>query len=311
MKKFISVLLATALLGSGGAALAHDDDAEQLDPVVQIVSEYDNADEQLDALLELRARIDEMIAQIGSADYAPLERNDINDDVTRLQERLIELGYMTRANGKYDNETVKAVKQFEKVNGLENDGKASVLDQLILFSASALTKDGQPATTVTDVNQTEPAPGDVKPDPDADKPDPSADKPDPDADKPDPDADKPNPDANKPNPNIANLDLDSYAPFDFAEYTADPEAFQDSMVQLEGNVLQLLNAQGDTGALILVTDDLQRIYVEADAQTLDGISGGNRLNVYARISSTYEYTTLTGESRTLPRAVADGIDVLS
>ena len=172
-------MLATALLGSGGAALAHDDDAEQLDPVVQIVSEYDNADEQLDALLELRARIDEMIAQIGSADYAPLERNDINDDVTRLQERLIELGYMTRANGKYDNETVKAVKQFEKVNGLENDGKASVLDQLILFSDSALTKDGQPATTVTDVNQTEPAPGDVKPDPDADKPDPSANKPDP------------------------------------------------------------------------------------------------------------------------------------
>lgn len=297
MKKFISVLLATALLGSGGAALAHDDDVEQLDPVVQIVSEYDNADEQLDALLELRARIDEMIAQIGSADYAPLERNDINDDVTRLQERLIELGYMTRANGKYDNETVKAVKQFEKVNGLENDGKASVLDQLILFSASALTKDGQPATTVTDVNQTEPAPGDVKPDPDADKPDPSADKPDPGADKPD--------------PSIANLDLDSYAPFDFAEYTADPEAFQDSMVQLEGNVLQLLNAQGDTSALILVTDDLQRIYVEADAQTLDGISGGNRLTVYARISGTYEYTTLTGESRTLPRAVADGIDVLS
>lgn len=304
MKKFISVLLATALLGSGGAALAHDDDAEQLDPVVQIVSEYDNADEQLDALLELRARIDEMIAQIGSADYAPLARNDINDDVTRLQERLIELGYMTRANGKYDNETVKAVKQFEKVNGLENDGKASVLDQLILFSDSALTKDGQPATTVTDVNQTEPAPGDVKPDPDADKPDPSADKPDPGADKPHPDADK-------PDPNIANLDLDSYAPFDFAEYTADPEAFQDSMVQLEGNVLQLLNAQGDTGALILVTDDLQRIYVEADAQTLDGISGGNRLTVYARISGTYEYTTLTGESRTLPRAVADGIDVLS
>ena len=83
------------------------------------------------------------------------------------------------------------------------------------------------------------------------------------------------------------------------------------MVQLEGNVLQLLNAQGDTGALILVTDDLQRIYVEADAQTLDGISGGNRLTVYARISGTYEYTTLTGESRTLPRAVADGIDVLS
>lgn len=279
MKKIICTLLAAALLGSGGAALAHDDDPEHADPVIQIVSEYETAQEQIDALLELRARVDAMIEQLGSADYAPLERNDINDDVTRLQERLIELGYLDRANGKYDNETVKAVKQFEKVNGLDNDGKASTLDQLILFSDIALNKSGQPATAASAAPETEPAPG-------VDEPDPAADKPDTEA-----------------------SELDGYAPFDYDAYAADPESFEDSAVRLEGVVAQLLTAQEDIGGLILTTADGQRVYVEAAAAMLEGVSGGDSLCVYARISGVYEYNTITGQARSIPRAVADSLEV--
>lgn len=275
MKKTVCALLAAVLL-SGGVALAHEQDA--VDPVLAVVAAHEDADDQIEALLELRARVDAMIEQIGSGDYAPLERNDISEAVTRLQERLAELGYLTtRVNGKYDNETVKAVKRFEKVNGLDNDGKASVLDQLILFSDSALNKDGE-RLVAQPAEDGPAAPG----------------------------ADEPEAEPAKPGADISA----EYAPFDSAEYAADPEAYEGRAVLLEGRVVQLLTAQDDVGALVLLLDDMQRVYVELDARLLADMSGGDSLAICARIEGTYDYTTLQGGARTLPRAVADSVESL-
>ncbi len=311
MKKTVCALLAAVLL-SGGVALAHEQDA--VDPVLAVVAAHEDADDQIEALLELRARVDAMIAQIGSGDYAPLERNDISEAVTRLQERLAELGYLTtRINGKYDNETVKAVKQFEKVNGLDNDGKASVLDQLILFSDSALNKDGErliaqpaedgPAAPGADEPEAEPAkPGADEPEAEPAKP--GADGPETEPAKPG--ADEPETEPAKPGADISA----EYAPFDSAEYAADPEAYEGRAVLLEGRVVQLLTAQDDVGALVLLLDDMQRVYVELDARLLADMSGGDSLAICARIEGTYDYTTLQGGARTLPRAVADSVESL-
>lgn len=299
MKKTVCALLAAVLL-SGGVALAHEQDA--VDPVLAVVAAHEDADDQIEALLELRARVDAMIAQIGSGDYAPLERNDISEAVTRLQERLAELGYLkTRINGKYDNETVKAVKQFEKVNGLDNDGKASVLDQLILFSDSALNKDGE-RLVAQPAEDGPAAPGADEPEAEPAKP--GADE--PEAEPAKPGADGPEAEPAKPGADISA----EYAPFDSAEYAADPEAYEGRAVLLEGRVVQLLTAQDDVGALVLLLDDMQRVYVELDVRLLADMSGGDSLAICARIEGTYDYTTLQGGARTLPRAVADSVESL-
>ncbi len=46
------------------------------------------------------------------------------DDVTSFQSQLKDLGYLSKATGYYGDETVAAVKAFQKNNGLSADGKA-------------------------------------------------------------------------------------------------------------------------------------------------------------------------------------------
>ncbi len=74
--------------------------------------------------------------------YQDIQRNDKGDHVVKLQERLQALGYYTgRVSGKLDNETMKAMKLFEKKNGLKNDGLPSKEDQIVLYSEGAIGKD--------------------------------------------------------------------------------------------------------------------------------------------------------------------------
>jgi cell wall-associated NlpC family hydrolase len=46
------------------------------------------------------------------------------NDVTAFQEQLKELGYLNKVTGYYGTETVASVKEFQKQNGLSQDGKA-------------------------------------------------------------------------------------------------------------------------------------------------------------------------------------------
>ena len=95
----------------------------------------------LDELIELRDQLNAEIESRGVATRFDLQRGDKGDDVAKLQERLAELGFYGGAiSGKFDTETQKAVKQFEKANGLENDGMASREDQAVLFSDAAVGK---------------------------------------------------------------------------------------------------------------------------------------------------------------------------
>ena len=66
------------------------------------------------------------------------------DQVIRLQNRLMELGYYTCVpDGVYDADEINAVREFQRKNGLSIDGIAGLYTQQVLYSASAL-----PATTV-------------------------------------------------------------------------------------------------------------------------------------------------------------------
>ena len=108
-----------------------------------------NAEEAIGTLLVPKSTSDATAAEVpvGSlltpetteSVYVDLTRADKGDAVVLLQQRLAELGYYSgQAHGKYDSQTQKAVKMFEKANGLRNDGAASAEDQAVLYSDTAI-----------------------------------------------------------------------------------------------------------------------------------------------------------------------------
>ena len=100
------------------------------------------ADLSVEDLLTLKELIDVEINNRGVVTYFDIRRGDKGEDVARLQERLRDLGYYSgQISGKYDTETQKSMKQFEKTNGLDNDGDASREDQVVLFSDAAVPKE--------------------------------------------------------------------------------------------------------------------------------------------------------------------------
>lgn len=114
----------------------------------------------LDELLDIRDFLNEEIEQRGYTVYYDLTRGSTGENVSAVQDRLKELGYYEGIiSGKYDTATQKAEKQFEKANGLTNDGDASREDQTILFSDNALKKEvvetAQPLATPKPTNNPE------------------------------------------------------------------------------------------------------------------------------------------------------------
>ena len=82
--------------------------------------------------------IEPITTQQASAGYQQLERGSVGTDVTRLQNRLIELGYMDgKANGVFDQTTEDAVKAFEAAYGKTPTGIATSELQSYLYSDSA------------------------------------------------------------------------------------------------------------------------------------------------------------------------------
>lgn len=105
----------------------------------------------INELLSLQKEIQRILADKGYVQYEELDRGSKGDSVSNVQQRLKELFFYSGSiTGKYDTETQKAFKQFEKYNNLTNDGKASQSDLLILFSSVALSKPTSlPVTAVT------------------------------------------------------------------------------------------------------------------------------------------------------------------
>ena len=70
-----------------------------------------------------------------------LRPGDSGDAVARMQQRLIDLGYLDgEADGKYGNGTKKAVKAFQKKNKLTADGIAGKNTLTALYSDDAIKK---------------------------------------------------------------------------------------------------------------------------------------------------------------------------
>ena len=93
--------------------------------------------------------------------FTTLRKGDVSNDVKEMQERLIELGYLSgEADGNFGTATSEAVYAFQKANGLTRDGIAGASTLSKLYSATAVqaTPTATPAPTVTtlkkgDVNQ--------------------------------------------------------------------------------------------------------------------------------------------------------------
>ena len=75
--------------------------------------------------------------------YTLLKEGMESYEVKNLQQRLIDLGYLTgSATGYYGTATKGAVKDFQKKNGLKNDGLAGSVTQALLYSSAALSANG-------------------------------------------------------------------------------------------------------------------------------------------------------------------------
>ena len=71
--------------------------------------------------------------------YRYLQQGSRGSDVTKLQQRLKDLGYFSGSvNGSFGADTETAVRAFQKRNGLWEDGVAGEDTQRMLYSNNAL-----------------------------------------------------------------------------------------------------------------------------------------------------------------------------
>ena len=106
------------------------------------VSDYpDLTSYTIDELLGLREKINAELIAHGYNPYFDIERGAKGEAVSDIQEKLQELGhYLGVISGKFDTETQKAFKRFEKENNLKNDGIASREDQVVLFGNEVIVR---------------------------------------------------------------------------------------------------------------------------------------------------------------------------
>lgn len=91
-------------------------------------------------LQTLRTQIDNRLLEMG-AYYADIAKNEKGKPVENLQQRLIELGYLSgEVTGKWDSASQKALKAFENEANLVSDGIPSAADQTAVFSDTAIAK---------------------------------------------------------------------------------------------------------------------------------------------------------------------------
>ena len=83
-----------------------------------------------------------------NAGYPVLRVGSTGSDVSDLQARLVELGYLDTITGRYDTETHDAVAEFQSRSGLTADGIAGRQTQDLLYSGSA-----QPKAVFADVEE--------------------------------------------------------------------------------------------------------------------------------------------------------------
>ena len=79
-----------------------------------------------------------------------MQKGNTGEEVTALQNRLIELGYMKGpASGTYDTTTIGAIRSFQKKNGLKSNGTANAETREKLFAEDALGYSATPTPKIT------------------------------------------------------------------------------------------------------------------------------------------------------------------
>ncbi len=85
-----------------------------------------------------------------SGKYSNLIEGSSGEEVQRMQERLVELGFaMGTPNGIYGPATTASIRLFESANGLTQDGIGSAYMQAVLYSSFALNINGETVAAAT------------------------------------------------------------------------------------------------------------------------------------------------------------------
>jgi peptidoglycan hydrolase-like protein with peptidoglycan-binding domain len=87
----------------------------------------------------------------GSSTGSSLKYKSTGAEVKKLQQRLIELGYLAKGydTGNYLDKTVTAVKAFQAANGLSADGVAGIKTLTALYSSTDKSKSKAASTTTS------------------------------------------------------------------------------------------------------------------------------------------------------------------
>lgn len=106
---------------------------------------------------------------------------------------------------------------------------------------------------------------------------------------------------------------DTYLSVEYEEYARNPADHEYDMVKLNGEVIQVMEEEGDQGTIltlrILQNDDYDTIwlvyYVLPDGASR--ILEGDNVKVYGISAGVYSYETVQGNSLTVPLIVADDV----
>ena len=154
------VVLVVNLFGSGGGG---EDRTNPGTPTAAPAATYapfgltvPTATPYVPTLSDIDLHVDSTPAPTAVPVFEKLSRGDKGDTVTRLQEKLFELGFLTGdVDGQYGPATVDAVKAFQRNSGLSVDGIAGQQTQMQLFSIPSQQQqpsDVQPGTNLPNTN---------------------------------------------------------------------------------------------------------------------------------------------------------------
>lgn len=127
MKRMAACALVCVIVLSVGTALCEG----------EYNKEYDLSSMSVEELLTLRNAVNQELEEKDYTVYYEISHGDKGENVILLQQRLTELGYYSGSiNGKYTTQTQKAVKKYQKDNGLDGNGVATIETQITLFENS-------------------------------------------------------------------------------------------------------------------------------------------------------------------------------
>lgn len=90
----------------------------------------------------------DLLMELTRSGYYPLKFDDNNPFVAEMQKRLTELGYYSgRADGEFGQDTLDAVKAFQKANKMTQDGIAGGETQRVMYSDQAKSSTGETSGT--------------------------------------------------------------------------------------------------------------------------------------------------------------------